>query len=407
LWRHTDFLKLWIGQTISQFGSTITRDALPLAAVLALSASPAQMGVLTALESAPALLIGLPAGMWVDRLRRKPIMIGADLLRALLLVSIPIAYLGGSLRIEQLYVVAALVGGLSIVFDVAYRSYLPSLIARDQLVEGNSKLGASESVAEVGGSALAGALVQIFSAPLTILIDAVTFLVSALSLGLIRKPEPRPLPPAGHPSLRREILEGLKALLGQAMLRALAGGAATLAFFGGFFGALYVLYAVGELGIAPVVLGLLIASGGIGSLLGAFFAGPLVKRFGLGKTLVWSLALTGALHLFIPLAGGPVWLAAAFLFVGQIAGDMARTVFSIHELSLRQAIAPDRLLGRVNAGMEFVQGGVGTAGLLVGGFLGEAIGLRPAVWVAALGTMLACLWLVFSPVREMGALSAE
>jgi predicted MFS family arabinose efflux permease len=345
--------------------------------------------------------------VWVDRLRRKPIMIGADLLRALLLVSIPIAFLGGSLRIEQLYVVAALVGGLSIVFDVAYRSYLPSLIARDQLVEGNSKLGASESVAEVGGSALAGALVQIFGAPLTILVDAVTFLFSALSLGLIRKPEPRPLSPAGYPSLRREILEGLKALLGQAVLRALAGGAATLAFFGGFFGALYVLYAVGELGIAPAVLGLLIASGGIGSLLGAFFAGPLVKRFGLGKTLVWSLALTGALHLFIPLAGGPVWLAAAFLFVGQLAGDMARTVFSIHELSLRQAIAPDRLLGRANAGMEFVQGGVGTAGLLVGGFLGEAIGLRPAVWVAALGTMLACLWLIFSPVREMEALSAE
>ena len=402
LWRHPEFMKLWIGQTISEFGSIITRDALPLVAVLTLSATPAQMGVLAALGSAPALALGLPAGAWVDRLRRRPIMIVTDLASAVLLASVPIAWLLGVLRIEQLYVVAALAGALALFFDVAYTSYLPSLVEREHIVEGNSKLSASESVAEIGGSAVAGGLVQVFSAPITMCIDAASFLVSAVSLGLIRKKEPQPAPSEQQPNLRREMVEGLRLQFGHPMLRALAGGATTSTFFGSFYGALYGLYAIRELNIGPAVLGLLIASGGIGSFLGALLAGSVVKRFGLGSMLVWSRALAGALNVFIPLAAGqPLFVAVTFMFIAQIAGDMVSTVYSIHALSLRQAITPDRLLGRINAGMEFLRGGVATIGVLAGGFLGETIGVRPAVWVAALGALPACLWLIFSPIRVL------
>jgi predicted MFS family arabinose efflux permease len=407
LWRHPDFMRLWIGQTISEFGSVVTRDALPLLAVLTLSATPAQMGVLAALGSLPALLIGLPAGAWVDRLRRKPIMIASDVASAALLVTIPIAWLLGALRIEQLYVVAALAGALALLFDVAYTSYLPSLVDREHVVEGNSKLSASESVAEVGGSALAGALVQILSAPLTILIDAASFLVSAVSLLLIHKPEPRPAP-VEQPNLRREIADGLRALFGQPVLRAMALARITATFFGNFYAALYVMYAIRELGIGPAVLGLIIASGGIGSFLGALLAGPLARRLRLGTLLIGCTIVGGALGLLTPLAAGQsLVVAATFLFVGQISGDMLDTVYLIHALSLRQVITSDAMLGRMNASMEFLQGGVATAGVLAGGLLGEAIGVRGAVWIAALGSGAEFLWLLFSPVRALRVMPAE
>lgn len=402
LWRHPDFMKLWAGQTVSEFGSIITRDALPLTAVLVLQATPAQMGLLAALGSAPVLLLGLPAGVWVDRLRRRPIMVASDLARAALLVSIPVAALLNLLCIEQLYIVAALAGALDIFFDVAYQSYLPALVDREHVLEGNSKLGATESLAEIGGSALAGTLVQILSAPVTILIDAISFLFSVVSVLLIRKPEPLPIPRNERSSVRREIVEGLQVVAGNPVLRALAGGAGTLAFFGSFFGSLYALYAIRVLAIEPAVLGLLIASGGVGALIGALLAGRVTHRLSLGTTLVGSLALTGAMHVFVPLASvGPKWLAVAFMFISQIGGDMVRTVFFINELSLRQAITPDRLLGRTNASMSFMVGGVATFGLLAGGLLGETIGVLPGVVVAALGSSLAFLWLVFSPVRAL------
>ena len=400
LWRNADFLRLWFGQTVSEFGSVVTRDALPLVGVITLSATPAQIGVLAALGTLPALIIGLPAGAWVDRLRRRPIMIVTDLASAAVVLSVPIAYLLGALNVRQLYVVALLAGALALLFDVAYTAYLPSLIARENLVEGNSKLSASESVAEVGGSALAGALTQVFSAPMAMLIDAASFLVSALSVGLIRKPEPRPTRVA-PPDLRGEIVEGLRALFGQPILRAVALEGVTSTFFGNFYAALYALYAIRELGISPALLGLLIASGGIGSFFGALAAGRLARRFSLGAVLIGSKVVDSALGLLTPLAGGPVALAATLLFVGQIGGDSLSTVYMIHSTSLRQAITPDAMLGRMNAGIEFLRGAVATAGVLVGGFLGEVLGLRPAVWVAALGPIVGLMWLIFSPVSSL------
>ena len=239
-----DFTKLWLGRTVSELGSGIGGTALPLAAVLVLKATPLQMGLLAAIGAAPVLVVGLPAGAWVDRLRRRPILIAADVGRAVLLISIPLAALLHVLRIEQLYVVAALVGVLAVFFDVADQSFLPSVVPRESLVEANSTLGASASVAEIGGPALAGVLVQWLSAPVAILFDAVSFLFSALCVGLIRAPDPPPQRIEQRQSLGRDIAAGLRLVLRHPVLRALAGSSGTFNFFGSFVGALYFLYAI-------------------------------------------------------------------------------------------------------------------------------------------------------------------
>jgi MFS family permease len=400
LWRHPEFMKLWVGQTVSQFGSTVTRDALPLAAALTLQATPAQMGLLAAAGSLPMLLIGLLAGAWVDRLPRRPILIVADLGRALLLLSIPLAALLGELHIEQLYLVAALTAILSVFFDVAYRSLLPSLVGREQLVEGNSKLSLSDSVAEVGGSAIAGALVQVFTAPLTILIDAVSFLFSAANLLWIRTPEVAPPAEEDQQHLLADIREGLQFVVRQPVLRALATQAALSHFFGGFYGALYGLYVLRELGMSPTVLGLLIASGGAGAFLGALLAERLVRRFGLGNTLVGAVLLSGVTHLFLPLAYGAGPLAVGLLLAGQVIGDLGMTIYGVNEMSLRQSITPDRMLGRTLASTQVLAGGFFTVGVLVAGGLGDVLGLRPTMTIAALGMLSVSLWLVVSPVRQ-------
>ncbi len=397
-------MKLWSGQTISQLGSTITRDALPLIAVITLKADPAQIGILGAMGAAPAILFGVFAGVWVDRLRRKPLLIAADLGRALLLSLIPIAALGGWLRVEHLFLAAFLAGSLSMVFDIAYPAYLPTLLRRDQLVEGNSKLGASDAIAEVGGSALGGSLVQWITAPLTILVDAVSFLFSALFLALIRAPEPPLSPPAQRMHIWAEIVDGARAITARPALRALGGVAATVNFFGGFFGALYSLFAIRELGVTPAVLGILIASGGVGSLLGSLLNEQALRKFGLGRLLIVSLLLTSLLGWLTPLASGTALAIFSMLLAGQVFGDMAHTVFSITALSLQQAVTPISLLGRVNAFMQFGVGGLGMLGLFIGGLAGQFLGARATLFIAVIGRLFCILWLLASPIRHLQAL---
>ena len=398
LWRHADFMKLWAGQTVSQFGSMVTRDALPLIGVLVLRASPWQMGLLSAAGSAPVLFIGLLAGAWVDRLRRRPILIAADLGRAVLVASIPVAAVLGRLTLVHLYVVAALAGVLTVFFDVAYEAFLPTLVAPEHVFEGNSKLGVTGSLAEIVVPGITGLLVQLISAPLTLLLDGLSFVVSALTLAAIRAPEPPPPARGPETSIVREIGEGLRMTWGQPVLRALALATAWRDFFGSFYGALYSLYALQVLGLTPLVLGLLIAGGGLGALLGAAVARPLALRLGQGPALVLALALMGLVGLLTPLAGGPRWLVILCLLLPQLVGDLFRAAFEISARSLRQALIPVSWLGRVGASVGFLVGGLGTLGLLVGGILGSAIGIRPAIWVAALGGALAALLLVFSPV---------
>ena len=403
LWRQPDFLKLWAGQAVSEIGSRISRTAVPLTAVLVLGASEFQMGILSGASAATVLIFGLFAGAWADRLRRRPILIAADLGRAAALGSIPLAAALGRLTIGHLYVVAAAAGVLTALFDVAYQAYLPSLVERENLLEGNSKLAMSGAVAEVAGPGLTGVLVEWITAPMAILFDAVSFLCSALSVWLIRKPERRP-EPRPEPHLGREIAEGLRAAWSDPLLRALAARTITAAFFLGFPASLYILFVMRDLGLRAALLGVIIAVGGAGSLIGAWFAEGLARRFGSGRTLIGSAAAIGAASLLVPLAHGSA-AAAAFLIAAQL-GDVAWPVYTVTETSLRQAVTPDRLLGRVNSAMHLLFWGVLPAGALAGGALAQAIGMRATLALGAAGVLLSALWLVFSPVRSRRLLAA-
>jgi MFS family permease len=397
-----DFALLWTGQTISELGSHITGTGLPLVANLVLGATAVQMGLLTAAGMLPVLLIGLLAGVWVDRLRRRPILIVADLSRAFLLLSIPVAAVFGWLGMGQLYVVAVLVGVLTVFFEVANRSFLPVVVKREHIVEGNSKLSASSSLAEVGGPVLAGGLVQAITAPLAILFDALSFLLSALCVGFICTREPEPVVVIERQRLWHEMEEGLRLVLGNPVLRAIALSSSTRSFFGGTFAALYGLFLIRELSVTPTFLGILIAAGGVGALLGAFMARPLVRRFGIGKVLIGSTLLSGAMMPLTPLAGGPWIMVALMLLLAQLVGDFAYEVYNIHTVSLLQTLVPDRFLGRASASMQFLVEGMVPIGALLAGLVAEVIGMRPTLLIASiLAFLLSSALLIFSPVRRL------
>lgn len=394
-----DFLKLWSGQTISQFGSGITGSALPLTAVLALGASPFQMGLLVAAEALPFALFGLFAGVWVDRLRRRPLMIGADVGRAVLLASIPVAALLGRLQIGQLFLVAALTGILTVLFDVAYQSFLPGLVTGERLLSANSRLAASAAAAEVVTPGLAGLLVQLVSAPLTLLIDAVSFLCSAGSIALIRR-EAAPVRSPVRGTVVRDIAEGLTTVVRHPLLRAFAGHAVTRSFFGNWIGALYALYVLHDLALGPVLLGVTIGIGGLSNLLGTFLVGPLTRRFGIGAIVVATVLIGSPTVFLVPLAHGPWLLGFGMLALCQ-AFDAGQPIYEVNALSLRQSITPPRLLGRVNAAMQVLEGGVGPLGAIVAGLLASQIGVRPTLFGAALGCFVSIAWLVFSPLPAL------
>jgi MFS family permease len=407
LWRSSDFVKFWLGQTVSRFGSGITGIALPLTGVLLLAATPSQMGILSALDGAAVLAIGLFVGVWVDRVRRRPLLIATDLARAFILGTVPLAALFGVLHIEQLYAVAALTGMFTVIFNVANQSFLPSLIPQTALVEGNSKLGVSDSLAEIGGPAVAGPLVQLVSAPFAVLFDALSFLFSAFCLGLIRKPELSVAVAENRMSIWHDLVQGLHEVLKNPLLRSLAGGVGAFNFFGNFVGALYALYVIRELHAAPIFLGFLIATGGVSALVGAFIAERIIRRFGLGLTAGATLFIYGATGLLIPLAAGPTAVALSFLFTGQLAGDASVSIHLIAEVSLRQSIVPGNMLGRTNASLQFLSQGVAPIGALLAGILGGLIGLRLTILIGVLGVMAAGAFLLLSPIRKIGEIKNE
>jgi MFS family permease len=406
LWRHPDFLKLWAGQTVSLFGSLIGRFALPLVAVLTLEASPAQVALLQLAEMAPGPVVGLVAGAWVDRLRRRPLMLWADVGRALLLATIPAAAVLGALRVEHLYFVAVLVGTLSTVFDVAYQSYLPTLLRREALVEGNSKLQASAAVAEVGSFGVAGALVQALTAPVAILADALSFVVSAASLVSIRTREPAPAPPATREAAWREIRQGLAFVLASSVLRPLVASKATHDSFLFVWVAMLMLFLTRELALPPLLLGALFAIGGLSALAGAVAAERVVRRWGLGRALIGGLFLSSLSLLFVPLAAGPLLLVVTLVGAQQLF-DGPATIYEINEASLIQATTPHHLLGRVAASLRVVGWAAMLVGVLAGGLLGELIGPRTTMLVGALGTLPAALWLLRSPIRTLRMLPGQ
>ena len=396
--RHRDFRWLWFGDTISQVGTQVTGIALPLVAVTTLHATTFQVGLLTACEFAAFLLVGLPAGAWVDRVRRRPVMIGTDLLRALLLGSLPVAAAAGVLTLYQLYAVALVHGICTVFFDVAYQSYLPSLVTRDELVEGNAKLQASQSVAQVGGPAFGGLLVGAFTAPYALVADAVSFVVSAGSIRRIGAAEPAPDRPE-VPNLRREIGEGLRFVLRHPILRMIAGCTGTFNLFSGASGPIAVVFLVRDLGVSPGLLGVLFSAGSVGGILGALIAARVAHRIGSARASWVPLMVTGPLGLLTALsfAGPGLVLFAA----GTFATSIGTVVYNVNQVSFRQALCPPRLLGRMNATMRFLVWGTLPIGGLLGGALGDAFGNRAALWVVVGGQAVAVVWVLASPLRRM------
>ena len=397
-----NFALFWSGQAISELGSHITGQGLPLVANLVLGATSAQMGLLVVLGMFPVLLVGLLAGVWVDRLRHRPILLSADLARALLLLSIPAAALLHRLHIEQLYLGAALVGILTVFFDVANQAFLPQLVGREQLVEANSKMSASSSLAEVGGPALAGILVQALTAPIAIVFDVLSFLISALCAGLIHVRETRPSPVTERRHLWQDIGAGLHVIVAHPILRAIMLCSSTRNFCGGAFAALYSLYVIRELGMMPLFYGVFVGAGGAGALLGALLSNRLAQRFNVGRILIGVALLDGIMMPLTPLAGGSKVIIVLLLLLGQLVGDFAYAIYEIQALSLRQILVPVHLLGRANASMRVLVTGMVPIGALLAGFIATAIGMRMTLLIAAvLCCILAPLWLFISPIGKM------
>jgi predicted MFS family arabinose efflux permease len=397
---HRHFALLWSGQTVSTFCSYITGMGLPIAAWLLLHATPAQMGLLTALAALPGLLLGLLIGVWVDRLPRRLLMITADLGRALLLASIPLAAMFGLLRFALFYVVTVLVGLFTAGFEVASLSFLPTLLLPEELITGNSRLSTSDSLAEIAGPPLAGVLIRFLTVPVAILLDVLSFLFSALCVSLIRVAEAPRGASTQRPQLWREIREGLGVLLGNPLLRTLAAFICTQNFFGGAFAVLYLIYTLQRFEANTLVCGLLVACGGVSALVGSFCANWCTRRFGSSRTLIGSTLLHGLLSFCTPLAAGPMLVVFVLMALSQLIGDTGFAVYSINEVSLRQQLVPDHLLGRVNAGMQMLSTGIMPLGALLAGLLSELIGIRLTLLIGSAGMFLAPAWLFFSPLRR-------
>src|SRR5690606_29020883 len=398
LWRHRDFRLLWAGQTASQFGTFVGVTVLPVLAVTTLAATPLEMGLLTAAENAAFLLLGLPAGVWVDRMRRRPLMVRADLIRGLLLLTIPLAWWAGALTLVHLVTVATLVGACTVFFDIAYQSYLPSLVGRGKLVDGNAKLQVSQSVANVGGPGLAGTLTHLLGAANALATVGGSYLASAWFLRRIRTEEPPPTPHAGQPGLRAQVAEGLRFVFTTPSLRAITLCTASANFAGGMFTAVEVLSLPRELHLSPAGVGWLLACHGVGGGLGAVTAGRLLERVGLVRA-IWLVPLvTWPAQLLVPLSE-PDWrialAAVAFVIVSY-----GIIVYNVAQVSYRQTLCPDHLLGRMNASVRFLVWGVLPIGSLLGGVAGQWLGVSATVWLCSAGNVLALLWVLLSPLRR-------
>ncbi len=398
LWRHRDFMLLWSGQTVSEMGSAITLLALPLTAVVVLRASTFQVGLLSSASTAAFALIALPAGAIVDRHAKRRLMIWCDLARMLIIGSVPLAAALGVLTMGQLYAVALTTGVCTVFFDVSYQSYLPALIGKDDLVDANGKLAATQSFAQVAGPGLGGALVGLVGAARAMFTDAISYAVSVASLLAIDARE-RPPEPGPRQKLRAEIAEGLTFVLRHPILRKIVACTGTANLFGSMALALEIVFLIRVLHVRPAGTGLLIAAASLGGVAGGTLSGRLSRRIGSARIIWFSLLVLGLPQLIIPLAepGWRVWV-----FVVGLAGMwFSGMVYNVAQVSYRQAICPPRLLGRMNAAVRWVVWGTLPLGGLLGGVLGTVLGVRPTLWIGFAGSWAAGWWVFFSPLRGM------
>ena len=398
LWQHLDFRRLWIGETVSQFGTMVSQLALPLVAILVVHATTLEVGLLEAFQTVPFLLVGLPAGAWVERMRFRSVLIVNDVLRAAALGSIPLAKLLGALTIGQMFGVALITGVGTVFFDVAYQSYLPQLVGREQLVAGNSRLQASESVSQIAGPSAAGLLIQALTAPYAVLVDALSFLWSASWVTAIKS---RPPAPARKPDrhLGREIREGLRFVLGSPLLRAIAMCTGSSNLFSGITNAVFYVLLARQLHIAPGIIGLITSAAAVGGLAGALGATRFAARFGQGPA-IWISMVASAPFLFVAPFVQRDW-TLGLLAVSQVGFGAGVVLYNITQVSFRQGLCPPELLGRMNATMRFLVWGTLPLGGVIGGALGTLIGVRATLLVAAVGGALAFLPVFLSPLRRM------
>ena len=402
LWRDADFLKLWSAQTISQLGSQVTMLALPLIAIVLLDASAFQVAVLPFLSAVPFLVLSLPVGVWIDRLRRRPLMILADTARTAMLLAIPAAHVADMLTLELLYAAALLNGAMAVFFDLAYLSYVPTLVERARLPNANAKLEGSRSAAQVAGPGVAGGLIALVGAPLAIVVDALSFGVAAALVSRIRRPEPEPEPKEERARMRTQLREGIAYVLRQRYLRILILSTAFWNLFVAMVMGIYLLYVVRELGVSAGVVGVMFMVGNLGTLVGAVLSARIARRVGIGRVLPGGAILASVGLLVVPLA--PAAAPVPVLVVGLLLFSFGAIVFNVNQLTLRQTITPQRLLGRMNSVVRFMYWSTSPVGFLLGGAIGSAYGLRTAIWIGVAGALVAWLPSLFSPIVRLRSL---
>ncbi len=404
LWSHPDFLKLWTGQSISELGSQVSQLAIPWLAAVGLHASPIEFSLLGVFGFLPFILFALPAGVWVDRLRRRPILIAGDASRAVLLTLIPILWAAGVLQIWHLLVLEFVIGIFTVLFDVAYQSYLPALIEREHLVDGNSKLQLTVSVAQVAGPSLSGGLIAAITAPYAIVADAASFVVSTVFMLRMGHRENLPRRDEDIPRAKMwpQVKEGLHWIVGNRHLRAITACTGTANFFGSMLFAIFVLYAVRNLHLSAIEVGSVFAVGSLGSIAGALVVTRLQKAIGIGPAIVVPSVLFSVAGLAFPLA--PHSFPLPVLMAGQLLFGFGSVAYNITQVSFRQAMTPERLQGRMNAGVRWIVWGTMPLGTLVGGAIGQTVGLHFALWVSAVGGLPVFLLVLLSPVRSLRAM---
>jgi MFS family permease len=391
------FRRVWSGQTISLFGDQISMIAIPLTAVLVLDASAKQMGFLVAAELVPNLIFALHAGAWVDRRgNRRRVMIFTDLARATLLATIPVAYAFDALTIVQLYVVAFLVGTMTVFFFVAYSSLFVALVEREDYVEGNSLLAGSRAFSFVAGPSVGGILVQLLKAPYALVVDSISFLFSAGFLASVD-----PVEPEIEEAEKGHVVAGVRYIATSSVMRSSLLATATINLFNFVFHALFILYAVRSLGVRPATLGIVLGAGAVGGLIGSFLTSRLGRRLGIGPTYILGCILFPVPLVLVPLAGGPYWLILAMLFLAEFGAGLGVMILDISAASIFAALVPHRLRSRVSGAYMVVNNGVRPVGSLIGGFLGTAIGLQTTLWIGVVGAAAGFLWLLPSPIPKM------
>ncbi len=395
--QNREFREFFAAQSISLLGDQIALIALPLTAVLVLDAGAAEMGYLTAAGLVPYLLFSLHAGAWVDRRgRRRQKMIAADLGRALVVASVPLAYALDVLTIEQLFVTEFLVGSFAVIFGVGYPTLFISVVPRDGYVQGLSLMHGTRAFSFVAGPSIGGLLVQVLTAPIALVVDACSYVLSAIFLRRIDPEEPPP-----EQAARGNVVAGLRFIFGSPIVRAALAATATVNFFNFVFWALFVLYATRELDVPAGTLGLILGAGAVGGVIGSILTGRISRRIGIGPAFLVGCVVFPLPLVLVPLAEGPRWLVVLLLFLAEFGSGFGVMMLDISVGAIFAAIIPNRLRSRVSGAYSFVNYGVRPLGALVGGVLGTTIGLRPTLWIGTLGALLGVLWLLWSPIPRL------